>query len=325
MHISEALEIRQHTPKNTFRHTIRVEQRLGLTLSDREREAIYSACQVSGFGLDTYYRWYRQKSAISSKLAHLDHHSILQAIHCIDRSDYSSINEKLPNDRGVVIALPHHGHYILAAVRLMEHIRHLRNVHILYGDPRDHAGNDLFDDLYRRLFDRAGCRAGIIHSNGRGIAKALRALKNGEAIIMMPDVHRHREETYCIPFLGRPLDIMLGTAAMARKTGSCILPVVSVVDAALQATTVFGDTVEPTLRRAAPSSDVSDYWTTLDIFQFFERAMGPQIIYWQYVRQHFLKKSEFPIFYPSTMDEAWHMFSKDHRSNPKPVLTAYLD
>lgn len=76
--------------------------------------------------MDSYYSWYQSKASISSQLADLCRPSLLEAVHCIDRSDYSSIDGKLPADRGVVIALPHHGHYILSAVRLMEHIRHLR-------------------------------------------------------------------------------------------------------------------------------------------------------------------------------------------------------
>lgn len=325
MRSSQACEIDQYAPMATIGHDIQTEQQLGLHLSDSERAAIHSACRMSGLDLDSYYRWYQQKSTISTQLAQLDRHSLLEAIRCIDRSDYSSINERLPSDRGVVIALPHHGHYILSAIRLMESIRHHRDVLIFYGDPTNHSGNELFDDLYRRLFDRPGCRAGIVHSNAKGIATALRALKSGAAVIMMPDVHRLREEAFCIPFLGRRLDVMLGTAAMARRTGSCILPVVSLVDHDFQATAVLGDLINPSLTPAPVPSDVSDYWTTLEIFRFLEREMGPQIIYWQYIRQHLLQRSRFPHFHPDTVDAAWSTFSKDQRTHPRPMFTACLD
>lgn len=325
MRNSQACEIGQYAPMATVRHDVQTEQQLGLHLSDRERVAIQSACQMSGLDLHSYYGWYQQKSTISSQLAQLDRHSLLKAIRCIDRSDYSSINERLPNDRGVVIALPHHGHYILSAVHLLESIRHLRDVYIVYGDPTSHSGNELFDDLYRRLFDHVGCRAGIVHSNAKGIATALRALKNGAAVIMMPDVHRRREEAFCIPFLGRRLDVMLGTAAMARRTGSCILPVVSLVDHELRANAVLGDLINPSDTSMPIPPDVSDYWNTLEIFRFLEREMGPQIIYWQYIRQHLLQSSRFPLFHPDTVDEAWDMFSKDQRTHPRPIFTACLD
>ncbi len=325
MHESQAHESRQPAPEATFRHSVQTEQQLGLTLSDRERKAILSACEVSGLDMDSYYSWYQSKASISSQLADLCRPSLLEAVHSIDRSDYSSIDGKLPADRGVVIALPHHGHYILSAVRLMEHIRHRRDIYIFYGDPKNHSGNELFDDLYHRLFNHAGCRASIIHSNARGIGIALRALKNRAAVIMMPDVHRFREETYCIPFLGRPLDIMLGTAAMARKTGSCILPAISVVDRDLRATITFGDAIEPIQTRASLPSEVADYWTMAEVYRFLERAMGPQAIYWQYIRQHFMKSSKFPMFHPETIDEAWHMFSNDPRTKPHTRYTACLD
>lgn len=325
MHDTEACEIHRSAAEATFWHSIQTEQQLGLVLSDEERSAIRSACEVSGLGLDSYYRWYQSKASIRSQLAHLDRASLLEAVHGIDRSDYSSIDEKLPKGRGAVIALPHHGHYIVSAVRLMEHIRHLRDIYILYGDPKNHAGNDLFDDLYRRLFAHAGSRAGIIHSNAGGIATALRALKKGAVVIMMPDVHRIREETYCIPFIGRPLDIMLGTAAMARRTGSCILPIVSVVDRELRGCAAIGDPVEPTQTRASLPSEAADYWTTAQFYRFLESSMQPQIIYWQYIRQHFMKNSRFPTFHPNTIDDAWNMFLKDPRTQPDTRYTACLD
>ncbi len=325
MHDREACEIQRCAPEANFRQSIQTAQQLGLVLSDGERSAIRSACEFSGLALDSYYRWYQSKASIRSQLANLDRASLLEAVNGIDQSDYSLINEKIPTERGVVIALPHHGHYILSAVRLMEHLRHLRDIYIFYGDPKSHAGNDLFDDLYRRLFAHAGSRAGIIHSNAGGIATALRALKKGAVVIMMPDVHRFREETYCIPFLGRPLDIMLGTAAMARRTGSCILPVVSVVDCELRASAAMDDRVEPTQTRTSLPPEAADYWTTVKIYRFLERSMGPQIIYWQYVRQHFMKTSSFPKLHPNTIDDAWNMFSTDPRTQPDARYTACLD
>lgn len=321
----QATEIRAHMSSAATGHNTQAGLELDEILSDRERTAIESACHMSGVEPDTYHRWYQQKNTISAQLAHLDRHALLQAIQDIDRSDYSLVDEKLPSNGGLVIALPHHGHYVFCAIQLMEHIRHLRDVHIFYGDPKSHTGNEMFDALYRRIFDHADCRAHIIHSNARGMATALRALRNGAVVLMMPDVHRHREESYCVPFLDRPLDVMLGTAAMARKTGSRIVPIVSRVDAELRSTAVIGESIEPFKSRALRPSDASDYWTTQDIFHFFESIMGPQIIYWQYMRQHFMRSSRFPFMHPDTFDETWRAFSSDHRTNPQPILTVCLD
>ena len=99
MHESQAHESRQPAPEATFRHSVQTEQQLGLTLSDRERKAILSACEVSGLDMDSYYSWYQSKASISSQLADLCRPSLLEAVHCIDRSDYSSIDGKLPADR----------------------------------------------------------------------------------------------------------------------------------------------------------------------------------------------------------------------------------
>lgn len=66
MRNSQACEIDQYAPMATIRHDIQTEQQLDLHLSDSERVAIHSACRMSGLDLDSYYRWYQQKSTISS-------------------------------------------------------------------------------------------------------------------------------------------------------------------------------------------------------------------------------------------------------------------
>ena len=67
----------------------------------------------------------------------------------------------------------------------------------------------------------------MIHNTRAGLVKAIRGLQQGAVVIIMPDVYQDESETYQLPFCGRPLSVMLGTAALARKTGAGVLPMIA--------------------------------------------------------------------------------------------------
>lgn len=85
MHESQAHESRQPAPEATFRHSVQTEQQLGLTLSDRERKAILSACEVSGLDMDSYY------AGINRKLPSAPSWRTFAARHCWRRSTASTV------------------------------------------------------------------------------------------------------------------------------------------------------------------------------------------------------------------------------------------
>lgn len=299
------------------------ERLLRLQIGAQDKKALETACKMSCAGFGDFYRWCLQKKHVATHVRHHSRSSLLGMVNLIDQTHFSGLDSLLAEPQGVILALPHHGHYIATAVQLMEHIAHTRDVYMLYGDPARHPGNEVFDRLDERLFAAPARRQYAIHSDRAGMSSALRALRAGAALIMMPDVYLRREDTFAVPFCGRPLDIMLGTAAIARRANSWILPIVSTVDHRLRARTVWGPLLDAQPAAGDPIGmlpDVVDYRTMLTMFSYFESVMEPQIIYWQHVRQHLSKHTPFPSLAVAEFLQTWELFQKDARAQ---VTTAH--
>lgn len=294
-----------------------LEKLLRVSLTDQEFHSVGIACERSGVDFGTFYHWYLQKLLVSRQVRRLEATSTLKMVARMDRSDYARVDALRDEPRGLVIAIPHHGHYILSIVALADRLRASREVLVFYGSPQTHAGNEIFDQLYGQLFDDPSSGVQVIHDNRAGIVRALRGLKNGAAVVIMPDVYKHEHETFLIPFCGRPLNIMLGTAALARKTGSVILPMVSQPTAhGLGFTSVFGDVIDEGTREAKADDTVhADYRVMAQVFQQFETVMAPAIVYWQYIRSHYMREATFPELTPDSMQAIADLFFVDPRVN----------
>lgn len=285
-----------------------LESWLELPLTDIDRASLRSACGESRTRMGGYYRLYAEKKLISSALRRSDGASLLRLARSLDITDYSEFSFRLQDGQGVVIALPHYGHYVVTAINLMEHFRERRDIYMLYGSPEHHPGNALFDVLSGILFGDATCRAKRLHADSRGLATAVRALKAGAILITMPDVCPDEQHAYVIPFLRRQLEIPLGTASLARRSGASLIPAISRHEGPLRFSTLFGKGVStglPADRADRALAQASDYGATLKMFEFFETIMAENPTHWQYALGHYASRSPFPVMDPSDVEPTW--------------------
>jgi len=191
---------------------------------------------------------------------------------------------------------------------------------VFYGSPVTHSGNELFDDVYQAVFGGESSNVSVIHDTRAGLARAIRGLSDGAAVVIMPDVHKHEKDAYLIPFCGRPLNVMLGTAALARRTGAIIVPAVSLSESrGFRFRTRFCQPID--LHEATTTSQSTDpavlihqdYKTTSRLFETYERSMAHSIIHWQYVRAHYRRKSPFPILSTEQIETAAELLFDDVR------------
>lgn len=293
----------------------KIEKWLQLQLSNEDHRTIHTACEEANSHLGYYYRLYAEKKLIASALRGCNRSSLLSLARSMDRTDYPALTASLECEHGAVIALPHYGHYIITAINLMEHAREHRNVFMLYGDPKKHPGNELFDTLSDVLFESRQCRAKKLHADARGLATALRALKAGGMVITMPDVCPDEHRAYMIPFLGRRLEIPLGTASLARRSGAALIPAISHCEGPLNVRTLFGHKIETRdLRRkeCTAFSDADDYRATVEMFGFFENVMRDSPLRWQYVLAHYASNSAFPETSPSDVEATWRTIQESN-------------
>lgn len=301
-----------------------LERWLDLNLTDQEFQALKTACVRSdGARFGAYYHWYLQKLVVRNRLQQSSSKSIQQMIARMDGTNYTPLDAWADEPGGLVIATPHHGHYILSIIALIERLRGKREVFVFYGAPQTHSGNELFDQLHVHLFSACPW-VHIIHDTRSGLADALKALKNGAVVVIMPDVYKNEHDTLLIPFCDRQLNILLGTAALARKTQSVILPMVSQPARwSLGFKSVFGDAIDlcagypPSPQRTAGNEVTvhQDYCIILRIFCQLEEKMRASILCWQYVRTHYMREASFPTIERDGLQEVIDLFFADPRLN----------
>ncbi|HST44689.1 MAG TPA: hypothetical protein VLK29_05625 [Luteimonas sp.] len=273
-----------------------VERLVRTPLTATDEVAVRRACAQGGARLGEFYHWYLQKLLVSTLIRGLDRKRALALISSVDHTDYAGLASITGRANGTLLAVPHHGHYIFSIIHLAERLRAFRRVLVFYGQPSTHQGNEIFDVLHGVIF-RDGDNVEVVHDTRQGMAKAMRALRNGDVVVIMPDVFRNEEHTEIIPFCGRQMNVMLGTAMLARRTGATIVPVVARQHGkGLGFETWFGTGIVheagPDHEAPGGSVPIMDYRVTRELFDQYETVMRPELLYWQFVRQHMGRASE---------------------------------
>lgn len=290
-----------------------IENYLQIPLSEQDAQSVSQACRESGVTLGEYYHWYLQKKLVSDTIRNRTREKGMAVVESVDHSDYGGCRELFETDKGILLALPHHAHYIFTVVALAEKLRERRQVLLFFGEPSRNPGNEIFDHM-TEVFYGAGRNVGTVHDNRHGLAKVMRALKEGAAVFIMPDAYSNEEHTLAIPFCGRSLNIMLGTAILARKTGAIIQPLVSTTyGKGFGFETRFGEVIrhENVPGEAEEVTRIRDYRVMRAVFAFYERFMGPKIVYWQQVRKHVSQKGEFKELHPRELRHVADLLEAD--------------
>lgn len=303
----------------------RLERALHLHLSDEDVAAIRASGNRTPARLGAYYHWYLQK-ALAARIARTATPGVMhRLLDCIDRTDYTALNGLVEPSRGLLVCIPHHGHYVLSILGLLRHFRSRERL-VFYSAPAIRPGNALFDDLHRRLCDGDG-HFRVVHDTTKGIADVLRGLKRGAVVLLMPDATRAASSPFLIPFAGRQMPVMLGPAVLARRTGARVLPAVSRVEighpefrTALSTPMEYGSSVA---NDGAQDEQFNDYRFVLELFRRLETAMEDQFIHWQHVRSHFAQRAAFPSLDAQSGRIAIKAFFKDPRMRAafrKPIV-----
>ena len=279
-----------------------LERVLDLPLTNQDVSMVRQA--GTNVRLGAYYHWYLQKLFVARSIKGLNRERALALIDSIDHTDYAAAQQIIDSPTGVLIAIPHHAHYVLSMTALACHVGKHRKVKVFYGQPSTHKGNEVFDHLHRVLFGADNTVVEVIHDTRQGLAKALKGLKDGDVVFIMPDAFQDEDLTLLIRFCGRLIGTMLGTAILARRTGSWILPAVSQVHGAgLGFKTWFGRRIEHPLDHNAPLSagqiKVADFGVTSRMFKQFEQQMSSQLYLWQHLRHHIASRVQMDLASPA--------------------------
>lgn len=286
-----------------------LEKVLKTPLTAADERAIAIACEESGSNrIGDFYYWYYQKLITAHAVRSLDGPKALALISRLDKTDYQHAQAILQKTCGVIVAVPHHHHYILAIIALARHLSAAKDTYIFYGDPKTHPGNEVFDHLSGLVFDQG--RVNVIYDNKDGLSKALRCLRKGAVLFILPDVFRDESTTFHIPFYGRAMRVMLGTATLARKTGSVVVPAVAVSSGGMSFRTKFLPEIHVE-EQSQERARLSDYKTTRILFHRYEAVMRRDLLCWQNIRQHMLTPPKFDELTADEIDRIIDLLPND--------------
>lgn len=136
---------------------------------------------------------------------------------------------------GVILATPHYGAFITACLFAIRKLHGRKRFNVIFNDPAITPSNKVYEPLFRRL----GCDVTVLYPDRRGTLSALKALKRGECLAILPDVYLANDATIAVPFFGRLLRVMAGTAFFASRTGAPIFPVYGIPGSGMKIDLLF--------------------------------------------------------------------------------------
>lgn len=178
-----------------------------------------------------------------------------------------------------IIATPHFGPFLPLCLDLIRRFEGKRRLNIMFNDPALTPSNRAHEDLFRSL---AGDSAGFHYPDRKGTIAALKCLKRGEVLALMPDVYFQSESIMAVPFFGRLLRAMPGTSFFAIKAGAPIFPVYPYPGERFGMEVVAG---EPILAEPSGQRDDEDgamFRLTSRYFQDMQRVLSEAPHHWNY-------------------------------------------
>jgi KDO2-lipid IV(A) lauroyltransferase len=176
----------------------------------------------------------------------------------------------------VIFVTPHYGNFHAGCLKLIKEIGHHKVVNAFYNPPSKNRTSTGFEDLFQRL----GYGFNPLFNDDTAVLKALRVLKRGEALTMMPDVFDISGHVLYVPFFGRLIPAMAGTAMFALKSRANVIVGHSCPGEGLSSTLKLG---RPMLveRSGDIESDIATL--TCAIFRELELQIRSEPEHWTYL------------------------------------------
>ncbi|QGT77641.1 lipid A biosynthesis acyltransferase [Guyparkeria halophila] len=130
----------------------------------------------------------------------------------VERRGFDAIEQALAAGRGVILLAPHMGNWELGGLATAARTP----TTIMYRPPREPAMERLLVDA------RARTGASLAPANLGGVRKALRALKRGELVAILPDQAPRHGEGVTAPFFGQPALTMTLIRTLSRRTDAAV-------------------------------------------------------------------------------------------------------
>ncbi|MES2672085.1 MAG: lysophospholipid acyltransferase family protein [Pseudomonadota bacterium] len=186
--------------------------------------------------------------------------------------------QKIGN-RSAIICTPHYGSFMDCALWMIGQSTAERPLQFFYDPPSRVDKNASFDELFLKFSDRAE----VLHNNNRGVISALKRLRKGGLLGMMPDVLQEPEKSVSVPFCGRLYPVMQGSAFFAIKSNAPIITVYSVPDPSGPRTRLMlGTVLEPADYLCGEDEEQSIFEMTRALYADLDAQLRREPWHWAY-------------------------------------------
>ena len=124
----------------------------------------------------------------------------------------------IDHDGPVLLVTPHYGPFAVGCLKACLDFNGIRHVNTFYDPPEKNQSTVTYKDVLSAL----GYNFTPIFNDRKGLISAIKALRNNEALTMMPDVFEISSQTIYVPFFDHLTCAMTGTAFLARKSSALI-------------------------------------------------------------------------------------------------------
>ncbi len=239
----------------------------------------------TGVRRPTFLAWIRTNRLKNMLVALLPSAMMTEFVRVICPVDQEAAG-RIHLSNGSVVAVPHFGEFVPAIIAMALCAAPSRRVAIFYESPDAVTRNAVFDGIAERAIPRVGRDVVICHNNAHGLAAAMKTVRSGGTLIIMPDVLKDPSLGTVMPFLSRSFVAMTGIAAIVRKTGAALVPVVprTLADQPM----VIGEGIRPDMIVECATEgdelfpDYVDYCVTRRMFESLSSMIGDRQVFWRY-------------------------------------------
>ncbi len=177
----------------------------------------------------------------------------------------------------LLVVTPHYGPFTLGLLRLCADLAGHREVHAFYDPPEKNPGTANVGAIMARCCDNFR----PVFNDRRGVVRALKVLRAGGVMTIMPDVYQVNGQCLAVPFLSHLSYAMTGTAFLALKSSALLLHVY--VQPVAGGVCIRAD--KPYAMPVSGNDEDDIYRQTCRTFESLERQLLRDPSYWDYLPQ----------------------------------------
>lgn len=182
-------------------------------------------------------------------------------------------------DRSAIMCSPHYGPFIDGAMWMINEASSSKPLLFFYDPPSKVDTNAGFDELFRKFSSRTE----VLHNDNRGVISALKRLRAGGLLCMMPDVLQEPEKSISVPFCGRLYPVMQGSAFFAIKSNAPIITLYAVPDTKKPVTRMMlGRVLEPADYLDSGDEEQSIFEMTRALYADLDAQLRREPWHWAY-------------------------------------------